>query len=730
MWLYSLEHSLNQIEPNLAPLIEPNVLEQLKAISRFFPDALTNTYGFEYRLASASSKVDFAIHVNKSEAAIVAGCHPTQRLPEIFDHHPAWQQIQQFSAVWADPSSLLHYHINNLWLEFDLENAADLPIPGMLFRPSNIYTSPSIPPKYEWIWKQALPLLLGNTLPTRVETKLIQCLTCLPIPCTVFQVGVMLSRNIQAVRLCLMGAPSQLIPYLAAMGWQGNTQELEASVNALTPYVDGIILSIDVGEQIYRRIGIEGIYLSRYLPCVNGQWQSLLNYLVQTGLCEAQTRDALLQYSGYSLAKAVHERIYVRGLNHIKLLYHPSLPVAAKIYFGVMHQPVSLLSSSLSNKIQSSTVTPNLEPSTLLLAQARSLDSALSDAVTFLLAARNSEGWWTDFHLAAGISDEWVTGYVGTMLSGVSDDRASDDRIQTAMKQSWKLLQTRNHRANQTWGYNRFPPGDADSTGWAIQLAAVMGETDSSRAQQAIRSLLAHQRSEGGFSTYERPEAIRAFIQGAPEQDLTGWCGSHPCVSAAIATIPSGILPPDCRAALQTYLQSTQSAAGGWSAYWWQDPEYSTALAAEAITVDQPGSTRITQAVEWGLSRLTTEGYIATSDHPAGSPFATAWCLRLLLLQPENPQVQSAIHSIVRWLLDQQRSNGSWTASARLRVPFPDDQDPDRFDQWVYHGTIQGSLVFDCACIFTTATVLQALAKFQRYSSQQTDQGFRDAVLA
>jgi hypothetical protein len=712
MWLYSLEHSLTQIEPNLTPLIAPKALEQLKAVSRFFPDALTDTYGFEYRLAPASSTVDFAIHIDKPEGAILAGYHPNQRLPEVFDRHPAWQQIQQFCVAWADPSALLHYHIADMWLEFDLESdqVSDLPVPGVLFRPEQSH--PGLSPSYDWIWEQALPLLLNTALPDAVQAKLIECLTRLPAKTGVFQVGVMLSRSVQAVRLCLVGSPSQLIPYLATLGWQGDVAELEAISHALTPYVDGIILSLDMGEHLYPRIGIEGIYLSRYLPCVNGQWHSLLNHLVQQGLCEAQTRDALLQYSGYSVGKAIHQRIYVRGLNHLKLLYQPGVPLAAKIYFGVMHKSTSCLATP----VHVPTASLNFENKISLQEKPRSLDSALSSAVSFLLAARDPQGWWTDFRLAAGSSDEWVTGYVGMMLSEVSDDR-----VPSVRQQSWKLLNTRTHRANQTWGYNRFPPGDADSTGWAIQLAVTLEETESERIQQAVQSLLSHQRPDGGFSTYERAEPIRAFIHAPLEQTLEGWCGSHPCVSAAIATLPHGILPSTCRSRLHRYLQSTQSADGNWDAYWWQDPEYSTALAAAAIAVSQPDSPRITQAVNWGLNRLTNEGFIPTLDHPMGSPFATAWCLRLLLLQPENPAVQAAIITVVDWLLDQQQLDGSWAASARLRVPYPDDQTPNQFDQWIYHGTVQGSLVFDHARIFTTATILQALAQFQLYSSKQLD---------
>jgi hypothetical protein len=61
------------------------------------------------------------------------------------------------------------------------------------------------------------------------------------------------------------------------------------------------------------------------------------------------------------------------------------------------------------------------------------------------------------------------------------------------------------------------------------------------------------------------------------------------------------------------------------------------------------------------------------------------------------------------WLCRQQRDDGSWQSSARLRVPFPDDEHPDTSTQWTYHGQIEGSIVFDGRAVFTTATVLRAI---------------------
>ncbi|MBD2616272.1 hypothetical protein H6G94_34395 [Nostoc punctiforme FACHB-252] len=692
-WLYSLKDSLQPLKPHLTPLVCPEAIEQLDSVSSYFPDAIASTYGFEYRLQPSAPVVDFAFQVTETGREILAGLNPHTRLSEEFSKHPVWQQIQKFCGEWADPSSLLHYFISDLWLEFDSKLDGDtstnnIPIPGLFFGVTSPPDNSGISFNYSWIWEQAMPSLLGTPLPPALEKKFIDCIKRLPPRTSIFQVGMMFSRTVEAIRLCLVGSPSELLPYLKEIGWTGQLAEVEKLVNSLSGCVDGIILDLDIGEQIYPRIGIEGIFLTRYQACVNGQWESLLDYLTSQGLCAKETKDALLKYSGYSLVKCLRDRIYVRGLNHIKLIYQSGQPLASKIYFGAMHQPLSKIPGRSAETVSTEDATK----------QERGDADPIESAVTFLLTARNSEGWWIDFQLAAGLSDEWVTGYVGTMLANIPDTR-----VPKAVSTAWNLLNSRRHRANGKWGYNRLPPGDADSTGWVLQLAYAIGESNSERARQAMQSLAAHQRSDGGICTYESEESIRAFIHASPEIGFAGWCGSHTCVSAAIAALP------EYRFQLQDYLRSTQQNDGSWLAYWWQDPEYVTALAAEVIAACYPNSDCITNAVAWGMNRLNSQGFVATSDRPSGSPFATAWCLRLLILRRQDTAVQAAIAKVTNWLLAQQQPNGSWISSARLQVPLPDDLNPNKFNQWIYHGTIQGSLVFDKHCVFTTATVLQAL---------------------
>jgi hypothetical protein len=703
MWWLSLEHSLRLLQPNLAALVSTDAMERLYAVGRNFPDTLCSSFGFEHRLQLSNNTVDFAIHVTTAQRDVLAGLASHTPFLEAGGKAPAWQRVLRFAREWADPSSVLHYLVGDLWLEFDVSHQTqpadnDLPVPGLFFRPIGPSAGESHSTRYAWIYERAVPLLWERPIPPVLLERLRFCLDQLPATVGIFQVGLMLGRHENAIRLCLTGTPAELLSCLPRIGWTAPLADLEIVVGSLARHVDGIILAIDVGEQVHPRIGIEGVYHTLYTACVNGQWRSLLDHLIAEDLCTPEIRDAFLGFVGYTLAKTLYRRIYLRGLSHVKLEYQAGRAPSAKVYFGTRNKPITVLDPDAERKRSAPSLSAGMPA--MLRGGPKDADTAVMRAVAFLLAEQSSTGWWTDFNLAAGVSDEWVTGYAGTMLAAVPDERAVD-----AAEKAWGLLNTRRHRADGKWGYNRFPPGDADSTAWALQLAALLGRNDTERARRALKALAAHERPNGGISTYENEESVRAFIQAQPRQTFEGWCGSHVCVSAAVAALP------EYRLRLQDHLASTQDRDGGWTAYWWHDPEYATALAAEAIAAVNPNSDRLARALNWGSGRLTSQGFVPTSDQPSGSPFATACCLRLLLLGRTDNAIGNALARAVDWLRTQQLLDGSWVSSARLRVPHPHDTSPERVGAWVVNGMIQGSIAFDQHRVFTTATVLQALHK-------------------
>jgi squalene cyclase len=283
---------------------------------------------------------------------------------------------------------------------------------------------------------------------------------------------------------------------------------------------------------------------------------------------------------------------------------------------------------------------------------------------------------------------------------------------QIALK-AWGLLRKR-QRLDGRWGFNIRTIGDGDSTAWGLSLAYALG-CEAREGLDSARTVLGeHVRENGGVSTYATDGPIRRLIEAPEEMSFRGWCGAHTCVTAAVACLP------EYTSETHEYLRRVQRSDGSWGAYWWSDREYSTALATEALfrSGQAADASLIRHSAEWAAGNIGKYGCVRTTDHPAGSPFATACDLRTLLLAQELPEARKAAQVATTWLFLRQFSDGSWHSSARLRVPWPDDDQPDDYTEWVYGGRKEGSLIFDQNRTFTTATVLAALHRARELELQ------------
>ena len=342
----------------------------------------------------------------------------------------------------------------------------------------------------------------------------------------------------------------------------------------------------------------------------------------------------------------------------------------------------------------------------------RQLHQAMDKAIAFLLEARDKGGWWKDFLTPAGVSDAWVTAFVGNALIRIPDASATE-----AAHAAWQLLEQRETDMGG-WGYHAKVPADADTTLWSLQLAEALGLGDSPRSQQAYTFLLRHIKNNGGISTYEQELPIQKYI-GLPEEIISfqGWCCAHTCVTAAAASLAK------LREQILPYLRQQQQANGRWCSYWWFEDEYSTALAATALAQNgREGSDRqrVEQAVNWGVERLQQ---LRNANQPA--EFAIAWCLQLLTLTKDLTSVREIVLESIQHLIESQREDGSWQPSAKLRVPRPDILNPESVENWkLWTGKFSAPLTLekvlentfnlyslDRNAIFTTATVLQALQR-------------------
>jgi hypothetical protein len=353
----SLVDYLKLLKPDIPPqLISSENWSKIEKVAGILPRAITSFFGFECHLGIEEPHADFLICADAKEAGrkILAEENYSIALPDFLMQHPVWNQIRDFSSTWNTDTSPLFKQVNNVWLEFDIDRIPTIPVPSCFFGSNPIYSKHSIENNnsddlhpYQWISQSALSSLLARNIPTKVEQKLFQCFDLLPEGAYVFQIGVMLARQSDLVRICIRNiSPTQIVDYLTQINWQGSIVELKNVLDPLSNFVDRIDLDIDVGEVILPKIGLE-CYLKNQ-PDFEPRWQLFLNHLVEMGLCLPQKRNALLDYPGYiresrdrelwptnllklsSFLGEQSERVLFRGLHHIKVVYQSEPPFEGK----------------------------------------------------------------------------------------------------------------------------------------------------------------------------------------------------------------------------------------------------------------------------------------------------------------------------------------------------------------------------------------------------------------
>jgi hypothetical protein len=297
---------------------------------------------------------------------------------------------------------------------------------------------------------------------------------------------------------------------------------------------------------------------------------------------------------------------------------------------------------------------------------------------------------WTDFNVFGLHSDEWVTAYTACALAETGDGEALH-----AAHAAWDLLASNSSAHGPGLGYNTRAPQDADATLWGCRLAEAINRSSDEFARRSLELLQTLSREDGGIATFA-PSVVNSInvnsMNTVADLDAAaGWTSSHTCVTAAAAWLPAIVQSAD----VIGYLSRTRHAQGFWIGYWWADAEYATAHALESLVRAGVRRELLDSGVEWLSGRVFGR-----------SPFALA----LSILGISKAGGHSVLDLAVQKLIALQLADGSWPASARLRVPPPYLINPQVWWNWDERRNGIGGITVDQLGIFTTATALRALS--------------------
>lgn len=339
-------------------LISPESLKAVEQIAAKFPGTITDSFGFECRLGELAPEADFAIGIYPQTGGRQLLVEQTLEdfTPKAQQDYQIWSNILAFTQLWSNATSIYHEVIDNLWLEFDYPPPGSESVAPSIFLGFTQAAQVRLhlsemehvdDPGYRWM-PEAIEQLRQYPLPKSVGNMLTRLLRSLPPTAKIFQIGVMLSRPEDSIRLCIQGIPlDQLAPFLASLDWHGSIEMLNRLIEDL-PDVDRINLNLDLSDQLSDKIGIEC-----YFQKLN-QEIAFVDWLVQSNLCIAEKASALtakwgglthqIQHIDSWPAELVHRSLlrssgscslFYRYLHHIKLVVVSDLLLQAKAYLAV-----------------------------------------------------------------------------------------------------------------------------------------------------------------------------------------------------------------------------------------------------------------------------------------------------------------------------------------------------------------------------------------------------------
>ncbi|WCM26976.1 terpene cyclase/mutase family protein [Sphingomonas sp. QA11] len=681
----------------MGQLIPPSARARIAAAARTMPGI--PRIAVECRLAAANDQVDIQQCFRHEDDGVLVLAEHARALALA---HPdaAWARgLKAFAEAVAHADSALSPGITEIFLEFDLPVAAAPPS-----APSVFFSLPEDQAVARAITIEAATLLRGEPLPDGMAVSIARCFSACPDEARVSHIGMMLSRQVDAVRVNIKGMrPADLPRFLADCAWPGDP---DGAVRLLDDGVlrsDRVTLALDIGHAPFPRIGIECLFDDQ--PGEDQRWGIFLRDLADQGLCAPDKIAPFLAVPGETVPPRAGQdwptpflraallqgetdfSAFARRVAHIKVTETLGMHREAKAYFGAGH--LWLTPGRTGQRGQPTFARPAAaRPADPVQATGNGLDRAIEAAVTLLCARQQQSDFWRDFRIGDGIADEWVTAFVAThlMLAGGAPARRGADR-------AWRRLE-RCQRPDGGWGYSRDYPPDADSTAWTLRLATALGHETEETAHRGRAFLARHAMPEGGVTTYAEQAALAARIGLPANASFAGWRQPHQCVTAAAAPFLPGTA--------LSYLRTTQQD-GQWHGYWWAHDAYATALAVEGlagspIAGDGPRIAAAAERARAWLRALGSEG--------GPTAFDAAFCLRILLADP-GPH-DDVIGPAIARLLEHQDDDGSWREGARLRVPMPGSTD----------ATLDaGRVTIDQRRSFTTAAVAGALGMIRRHGS-------------
>jgi hypothetical protein len=261
--------------------------------------------------------------------------------PSHMEPSSGWERIARYCAEWAQPKSQLHDVVRHIWFEFDTaEKTRSFQLPSIVFwHPPATLAGAGKAQLQADVLDTSNRLLAERPISTQIRHCFLRSICELPGPAFVFCVGVMIDRPEKEFRLCLKGfTHSEVLPYLARIGWDGRIEVVREVLSAIGAYADTIQIILGIDESISTRLHLEFRCDELSGPGARARWLTLLDKLIAKGLATSDRAAELLGWPGFPFEQvnaSLSENLYVRIIDHVKVVIDTDGSLRAKCYFGV-----------------------------------------------------------------------------------------------------------------------------------------------------------------------------------------------------------------------------------------------------------------------------------------------------------------------------------------------------------------------------------------------------------
>lgn len=337
----SFVHHFNTIAPSVQPcLAGPECRSAITELCSFFPYDLARNFGFESRLGNPGAFCDFLFQIRKNTegAKILAGKSSITGLSDRLLDYPLWQRISRFFDAWTTPGHMLAETIEECWLEFDYDGLSYNLSPSIFF---GIRNDRQANRNTQWesrrsVLDEIYQVLFDIPFPDALAANLKSCILSLPEGADFYWTGFMIPRQTEAIRLVFSMPSGKLEQYFNDINWTGDYEAIRFMIDHYVGLFDYFNCNLTIGEAIFPYFAMELHFRNQSQPRFNPNWNSALDLLETDKLLTHEKREALLGFCGKTIDNHFYPIKYIRGINHLKLVYRRNMPLECKGYFGLV----------------------------------------------------------------------------------------------------------------------------------------------------------------------------------------------------------------------------------------------------------------------------------------------------------------------------------------------------------------------------------------------------------